>query len=151
MLPFRGIQRTMNGGTLVSATRQTMPLLGELELAVMDFLWKHGPGDVRALHESIGARRNITSNTVQSTLKRLHDKGLAHREKVSHAYIYSAACTRAEFHARALGQVVGELKAGDADAVLAAFVDIAERAGAEQLERLEALVAARLNDSDGDP
>lgn len=137
----------MNGGTLVSATRQTMPLLGELELAVMDFLWTHGPGDVRALHDAIGSRRKITSNTVQSTLKRLHDKGLADREKVSHAYIYSAACTRAEFHARALGQVVGDLKVGEADAVLAAFVDIAERAGSEQLERLEALVAKRLSEA----
>jgi predicted transcriptional regulator len=152
MLGSRSIERTMNGGTLVSATRHhTMPLLGELELAVMDFLWQHGPGDVRALHEAIGSQRNITSNTVQSTLKRLHDKGLADREKVSHAYIYASACTRAEFHARALGQVVGDLKVGEADAVLAAFVDIAERAGSEQLERLEALVAARLSHGGGDP
>lgn len=127
-----------------------MPLLGELELAVMDYLWNERSGDVRAVHSAVGARRRITSNTVQSTLKRLHDKGLADREKVSHAYIYSAACTRAEFHARSLGQVVGDLSLGEADAVLAAFVDIAERAGSEQLERLEALVAQRLQDSEDD-
>ena len=137
----------MARGSSVSTKRQTTPLLGELELEVMDFLWKHGPGDVRAAHGAIGSRRRITSNTVQSTLKRLHDKGLAHREKVSHAYIYRAASTRAEFHARSLGQVVGDLSHGEADAVLAAFVDIAERAGSEQLERLEALVAQRLNDT----
>lgn len=133
------------------AKAQTMPLLGELELAVMDFLWKHGPGDVRQVHQAIGSRRRITSNTVQSALKRLHDKGLTEREKVSHAYIYRAACSRAAFHTRALGQVVGELSQGEADAVLAAFVDIAERAGAEQLERLETLVAARLNEPGAEP
>ena len=131
----------------MSAKRQHMPLLGELELEVMDFLWEHGPGDVRLAHEAIGARRRITSNTVQSTLKRLHDKGLAYRDKVSHAYIYRASCTRAEFHARSLGEVVGDLTGGEADAVLAAFVDIAERAGSAQLERLEALVAQRLSDA----
>lgn len=135
----------------MTATRQNAPLLGELELAVMDFLWRQGHGDVREAYEAVGARRNIMSNTVQSTLKRLHDKGLAHRRKVSHAFIYSPACTRAEFHSRVLDQVVGGLMAGQSDAILAAFVDLAEAAGPEQLERLEALVAARLTDPEDGP
>ena len=130
--------------------RQATPLLGELELAVMDFLWERGEGDVRGVYTAVGARRNITSNTVQSTLKRLHDKGLARRAKVSHAFVYSPACTRSEFHSRVLDQVVGGLMAGQPDAVLAAFVDIAEAAGPEQLGRLEALVAARRRDGEGD-
>lgn len=136
----------MPGGIDLKTNRQSTPLLGELELAVMDFLWQRGQGDVREAHRAVGARRNITSNTVQSTLKRLHDKGLARRTKVSHAFVYSPACTRAEFHSRALDQVVGGLMAGQPDAVLAAFVDLAEAAGPEQLERLEALVAARMRD-----
>ena len=112
----------------------------------MEFLWRRGQGDVRAAFEAVGARRKITSNTVQSTLKRLYEKGLALRTKVSHAYVYSPACTRAEFHAQVLDQVVGGLMAGQPDAVLAAFVDLAEAAGPEQLERLEALVSARVRD-----
>ncbi|MDP6943590.1 MAG: BlaI/MecI/CopY family transcriptional regulator [Myxococcota bacterium] len=134
----------------MSNTHQSTPLLGELELAVMDFLWRHGQGDVRDVHQAVGSRRNITSNTVQSTLKRLHDKALANRTKVSHAFVYSPACTRAEFHARVLDQVVGGLMAGQADAVLAAFVDLAEAAGPEQLERLEALVSARMRDGEAE-
>ena len=127
----------------MSPKRQTPPTLGELELAVMDYLWRRGEGDVRAAHEAIGKGRRITSNTVQSTLKRLYEKGLAVREKVSHAYLYRPTCTRAEFHARVLDQVVGGLMAGEPDAVLAAFVDLAEAQGPGQLERLEALVSAR--------
>ena len=131
-------------------TRRKAPLLGELELALMDFLWRHGEADVRAAHAAVGARRHITSNTVQSTLKRLHDKGLATRTKVSHAFVYAPACTRAAFHSRVLDQVVGGLMQGQPDAVLAAFVDLAEAAGPEQLERLEALVAARRRDAEAD-
>ena len=130
----------------MNTTRQKAPTLGELELAVMDFLWRHGQSDVRETHSAVGAGRQITSNTVQSTLKRLHDKGLLHRTKVSHAFVYAPSCTRAEFHARVLDQVVGGLMAGEPDAVLAAFVDLAEAAGPEQLERLEALVSARVRD-----
>ena len=37
---------------------------------------------------------------------------------------------------------------GQTDAVLAAFVDLAEAAGPGQLERLEALVAARMRDGE---
>jgi predicted transcriptional regulator len=134
----------------LNTKRQSTPLLGELELAVMDFLWSRGKGDVREAHQAVGKHRHITSNTVQSTLKRLHDKGLAHRTKVSHAFVYSPACTRAEFHSRVLDQVVGGLMAGQADAVLAAFVDLAEAAGPQQLERLEALVVARMKQPDAE-
>jgi predicted transcriptional regulator len=117
----------------------------------MDFLWRAEEGDVRAAHTAVGVRRNITSNTVQSTLKRLHDKGLATRTKVSHAFIYAPTCTRGEFHSRVLGEVVGDLMESQDDAILAAFVDLAEAAGPAQLERLEALVAARLKDPEASP
>ena len=128
--------------------RHNTPVLGELEFAVMDFLWREGQGDVRAAHQAVGCQRNITSNTVQSTLKRLHDKGLAHRTKVSHAFVYAPACTREAFHSRVLDQVVGGLMHGQPDAVLAAFVDLAEAAGPQQLERLEALVKARMQNTE---
>jgi predicted transcriptional regulator len=134
----------------LASKRQTVPL-GELELAVMDFLWREEEGDVRAAHAAVGVQRNITSNTVQSTLKRLHDKGLARRTKVSHAFIYAPTCTRGQFHSRVLGEVVGDLMQSQDDALLAAFVDLAEAAGPEQLERLEALVAARLTDPEDGP
>jgi hypothetical protein len=50
---------------------------------------------------------------------------------------------RDEFHRALLGELVGNLMHGQAEAVVSAFVDLTERAGPEHLERLEALVAAR--------
>jgi hypothetical protein len=38
---------------------------------------------------------------------------------------------------------------GQTDALVAAFVDLTERAGVDQLQRLEALVAERLRQRDG--
>lgn len=99
---------------------------------------------MKAVHHGIGRPRGITLNTVQSTLKRLHDKGYLLREKVSHAYIYRPASSRAAFQRRALDEIVDLLMDGEPDAMLSAFVDLTERAGRERLRQLEQLVASRL-------
>ena len=125
------------------AKRLRPPLLGDLESAVMNQLWASGEGDAKAVHAALGKRRGITLNTIQSTLKRLFEKRLLERDKVSHAHIYRARMSREEFHRGLLGELVGDLMHGQADAVVAAFVDVTERAGPEHLARLEAMVAER--------
>ena len=119
------------------------PLLGELESSVMELLWSGGEGEAKAVHKALGRARGITLNTIQSTLKRLYEKGLLARDKVSHAHVYRPAVRRDEFQRGALGQLVGALIGGEGDAMVSAFVDLAERAGPEHLERLETLVAQR--------
>ena len=119
------------------------PLLGDLETAVMEYLWARGPCDVKGMHRAVGTRRRITPNTVQSTMERLYRKGLLDREKVSHAYVYSARQTRAEFGQRVVETLVSGIFRGDAEPMLSAFVDLAERAGTENLEHLARLIAER--------
>jgi len=117
-------------------------LLGELELAVLEQLWRMDEGDAKAVHTKL-KKRQITLNTVQSAMKRLHEKGLLHRSKVSHAFVYQPALTREAFHRDAVGEVVDALLHGEADAMVAAFVGVAERAGGDTLAQLEALIAER--------
>ena len=112
----------------------------------MEHLWTGADGDVKSVHRAVGRRPRITLNTVQSTLKRLHEKGLLQREKVSHAYVYQASTTRAEFHRIAVRHVIDTLMSGEVDAMLAAFVDVTESVDPEQLERLDSLIATRLRE-----
>jgi len=119
------------------------PLLGDLEATVMAFLWDGGEGEAKAVHKALGKARGITLNTIQSTLKRLFEKGLLAREKVSHAHVYTPRVGRDEFQRGALGQLVSELMGGETEAMVSAFVHLTERAGPEHLERLERLVAQR--------
>lgn len=109
----------------------------------MDYLWDRGEGEAKAVHQALGRRRGITVNTIQSTLKRLYEKKLLRRDKVSHAHVYRPQVSRADFQRRMLDELVGEFMRGEASSMVAAFVDLTERAGPEHLERLEALVAAR--------
>lgn len=109
----------------------------------MEHLWACGEGDAKSVHAVLGKRRGITLNTIQSTLKRLFEKGLLQRDKVSHAHVYRPVMARAEFERSALQDVIRGLMRGEADGMVAAFVDLTERAGPEHLERLEALVVER--------
>lgn len=110
----------------------------------MVHLWSGGDGDAKTVHEALGAARGITINTIQSTLKRLFEKGLLVREKISHAHVYRARVTREAFHRGLLDEIVGEMMDDQGDAMVSAFVDLAEQAGPAHLARLEALVAERM-------
>jgi predicted transcriptional regulator len=109
----------------------------------MNHLWSGGDGEAKAVHVALGKRRGITLSTIQSTLKRLFEKDLLERDKVSHAHVYRARVSREAFHQGLVGELVGGLMKGQADAVVSAFVDLTERAGPEHLALLEHLVAER--------
>lgn len=117
--------------------------LGELESAVLEQLWKYGPADAKAVHDALGKGRGITLNTVQSAMKRLFEKRYLDRDKVSHAHVYRARVSREELGRDALGGVVERLMRGEGSAMVAAFVDLVDRAGDEHLDELSRLVEAR--------
>mgnify|MGYP002788820497 CR=1 FL=1 len=118
--------------------------LGDLEGAVIEYLWTTGRAEVKDVHRVVGESRGIALNTVQTTIKRLFAKGLLTREKVSHAFVYAPALSRDEYRRRTLDQTLGLLMRGEREAIVSAFVDLAERAGVGQLEELERKVAERL-------
>ena len=120
-----------------------LPTLGELELEVLDHLWAVGEADVTQTHRAVGRARKNTVNTVGSALERLYRKGLVHREKVSHAYLYRAAMGREAFQARRMVDVIGGTEALADSGVLAAFVDAVAETDRHSLEQLAVLVADR--------
>jgi predicted transcriptional regulator len=118
--------------------------LGELEQEVLEMLWSQGPSKPGAVHERVGAPRGISVNTVSSALKRLYEKGLLGREKVSHSYVYEAIVSRGELQCQLIGAIADKFPDHSGGGLLAAFVDYAEADGEDTLRKLEALIAARL-------
>ncbi|MGM0556334.1 MAG: BlaI/MecI/CopY family transcriptional regulator [Myxococcota bacterium] len=117
--------------------------LGELEMAVLEYVWEHGDSDVKTAHRNVGVERGITHNTVQSTFKRLWEKGLLARTKDGHAYVYAPKVSRKQLTELMVGDLVAQVAGADVKVALEAFVNLADRAGDETLEALERLVAAR--------
>ena len=126
-------------------TRPLPPLtLGDLEMEVLEQLWKLSSGDVRAVHAALSKGRDNHPNTVQSALERLFRKGLLDREKQSHAYIYSPRLNREELAARLIDETLQRMKGSEPLPLLAAFVDLSlQNQDLRALEELERLVAER--------
>lgn len=126
-------------------THPITPLnLGDLEMEVLEQLWRLGSGDVRAVHAAQSKGRDNHPNTVQSALERLFRKGLLDREKLSHAYIYSPRLNREELAARLIDETLGRMNPAKPLPLLAAFVDLSlQNQDLGALEELERLVAER--------
>ena len=108
--PLRRIRRAANGD-----------LLGPLETAVMERVWKGGPATVRDIVEQVGRSRGLAYTTVMTVMVRLHGKGLLERRREGKTYVYRAAFTRDEHHARLSRDLARGLVSQFGDAALAAF------------------------------
>ncbi|WP_245960767.1 BlaI/MecI/CopY family transcriptional regulator [Wenzhouxiangella sediminis] len=130
-----------------SVPRTSMPVLGDLEVAVMERLWSEPEWTAKGLHELMGAQRGISLNTVQSTLERLHRKQLVERFKRGHAFRYSPKVRREELVAAYMQDMLGRF-GGDPAASIAAFVESADGMDEATLERLEAALERRRREED---
>lgn len=108
--PLRRIRRAATGG-----------LLGPLEAEVMARLWRRGPATVRDVVVELTRDRDLAYTTVMTVMVRLKQKGLLQRERVGKTYLYRAALTRQEHHARVTRELARGLVARFGDAALAAF------------------------------
>lgn len=130
---------------LMALRTQSLPRLGELELAVLQHLWSVKQADVLETHAAITGTRKISANTVGSALERLHRKKLVVREKVSHAYRYRAALSCDEFAAQRMFDALGDTQALTSSGLLAAFVDMVADQDEASLDHLEELIAQKRN------
>ncbi|HEY6562582.1 MAG TPA: BlaI/MecI/CopY family transcriptional regulator [Polyangiaceae bacterium] len=121
--------------------------VGDLERAILDTLWANSePLSVRDALRQIRRRPPLAYTTVLTVLDRLHEKGLVHRHKQGRAFLYRPALTKAEW----LGQRAARVLASEnreGPAVLAAFLDSAERADPKIVNELAQLIAARRRDA----
>jgi predicted transcriptional regulator len=134
----------MQGGRMSTMLRVPELALGALEREVLDALWSAGAMTPIEVHERVGAPRAISLNTVSSALKRLYEKKLLHREKVSHSYVYSSRVTRVELQRLLIGALAQQFGEDGGVGLFAAFVDLAEERGEDTLRHMEQLIAARL-------
>lgn len=117
--------------------------LGELELQVLEILWRHPDLDAKQVRTSLPGPRLPSLSTVQSTLERLYRKAYVDRIKQGHAYNYYATVTRGNLLGRMLGDVIQILHDGRMETILSSFVNAAAEMDESSLEALEQMVRRR--------
>ncbi len=114
-------------------------VLGELETAVMELLWREPELTVCQVEERLQQRRQIAHTTVLTTLDRMHRKGYLTREKQGKAFVYAPRYSREEFERGLTQEVLGALLGQFTQPALSTFVDLIA-ADESRLDELEALI-----------
>jgi len=130
--PLRRIRRAASGD-----------LLGPLESAVMERVWKRGPLTVRDVVDEIGRPRGLAYTTVMTVMVRLHGKGLLARERNGKTYLYSAVATRDEHRALLSRDLAKGLVSQFGDAALAAFSAELDQVDAQHRSALRTVAVRR--------
>jgi len=120
----------------MSNARQTrLRNLGEVEQAVMDYIWSNGPSSAEACREALASSRPMKDSTIRTVLRRLEEKGYLTHQIQGRTFIYQASDARQSVAVRAVRSIIDRFCGGSAEELVLGMVDNAVLSR-KQLERL---------------
>ena len=114
------------------------PVLGPLEIRVMEVLWSAGQSSVRDVVEKLETRLAYT--TVMTTLDRLFKKGMLDRQKSERAFLYLPRLSSQEWERQRAGDLIAGFLAGPQparDVLLSSLIDAVGQHDAVLLDQLQ--------------
>jgi BlaI family transcriptional regulator, penicillinase repressor len=114
--------------------------MGEVEQAVMDYIWSHGPVTAEGCREALASTRPMKDSTIRTVLRRLEEKGFLAHEIDGRTFIYRASDARENVAVRAVKGIIDRFCGGSAEQLVLGMVDnaVLDR---KQLERLARKIA----------
>ena len=104
-------------------------LLGDLEIEIMEEMWKRDSATVRDIATTIQKERPVAYTTVMTVMVHLSEKGLLTRTSIDKkTHLYHVALTREEFLARESRKMVDSMVADFGDLALTQFLEAIEQA-----------------------
>lgn len=122
--------------------------LGDVEQAVMDYVWSSGPCSSEQCREALAQERPMKESTIRTVLRRLEEKGYVAHELNGRTFIYRAAEARQNVAVRAVKNIIDKFCGGSAEELVIGLVDnqVLDR---KQLERLTRMVAEAAQSAKG--
>ncbi|NCO37669.1 MAG: hypothetical protein COZ06_31890 [Armatimonadetes bacterium CG_4_10_14_3_um_filter_66_18] len=116
--------------------------LGELQVQVLEALWKLGEGTVYDVLAKFAARKRPKYTTVLTVLRTLEEKGLATHRTEQRTYVFRPTVEQRELRRNVLTDVLGRVFAGSPSDLVAALLDVGQ-VTPETLAEMKALIAER--------
>ncbi len=114
--------------------------LGEVEQAVMDYVWSQGPCSSEQCREALASTRPMKESTIRTVLRRLEQKGYLEHSISGRTFIYRAAEPRQSVVARAARNIIDRFCGGSAEEFVIGMVDN-KVLDPRQLERIAQKIA----------
>lgn len=114
--------------------------LGEVEQAVLEHVWAHGPCSAEACREALASARPMKESTIRTVLRRLEEKGYVNHKIEGRTFMFSASQDRRNVAVRAVKNIIDRFCGGSAEELVIGMVDhaVLDR---KQLERLARKIA----------
>lgn len=97
--------------------------LGEVEQAVMDYVWADGPCTSEQCREALANERPMKESTIRTVLRRLEEKGYVQHSLDGRTFVYRAAEARQNVAARAVKSIIDRFCGGSAEQLVIGMVD----------------------------
>jgi BlaI family transcriptional regulator, penicillinase repressor len=114
--------------------------LGDVEQAVMDYIWTQDFVTAEGCREALVTTRPMKDSTIRTVLRRLEEKGYLRHKVEGRTYVYRAADARQNVAVRAVRGIIDRFCGGSAEQLVLGMVDNAVL-NPRQLERVAQKVA----------
>ncbi|MBV9181371.1 MAG: BlaI/MecI/CopY family transcriptional regulator [Acidobacteria bacterium] len=97
--------------------------LGEVEQAVMDYLWRHGSATAEGCREALASAHPMKDSTIRTVLRRLEEKGYLTHEIEGRTFVYQPADARRNVAIHAVKGIIDRFCGGSAEELVVGMVD----------------------------
>jgi predicted transcriptional regulator len=125
---------------MTNTTRIRPKNLGDVEQAVMDYVWSHARCTAESCREALARSRPMKDSTIRTVLRRLEAKGYVAHELEGRTFIYRAAEARENVATRAVKHIIDRFCDGSAEQLVMGMVD-SNVLGRKDLERMARKIA----------
>ena len=95
----------------------------ELQQAILEFIWSHGPVTAEQVREALLPKRRLKDPTVRTLLRRLEARGYVTHRVEGKVFVYQADVRRHSLGARAVRHIIDRFWQGSAEQFLVGMVD----------------------------
>ena len=123
-------------------------LLTEVELEIMNVVWRLEPCSIRAVVDALPAERKLAYTSVATMVKILEQKGALKGTREDKSHLYHSAISKEDYEARTLLHLADKLFAGSPSSMVMRLLDEAEL-GAEELKAIRETLEEKLKSERG--
>lgn len=113
--------------------------LSKAQQEIMEIVWEHGELSASEVRDLLAENRDVSRNTVQTLMTRMHEKGWLKYRAIGRAFLYSAAVPKKTSMGQKVLELVDSTFGGSAEELMTALLDY-RGLSKEEFERIRNLI-----------
>lgn len=119
--------------------RRPTAKLPNLQLAIMQVLWRRNEATVAEVQEDLASDRALAYTTIATMLSKMEGKGLVSHRREGRTFVYRARLAQDQVNRSMVADLVSRLFAGDVTELVSHLLDECE-VDSDELARLKAMI-----------